>query len=161
MHLRRGSHTTHMPSTAFRGTPVGALENHGHISTSVHRFSNYPDSHSHDLENSHLSQPRALTLFHPYSHFSYLTYGYYWLLYIYSHTYPPPPSPVADVQLPHPFAASRGRVGSHSPTRSVAVRFLGRLPNWLLAIGYSLFPVIQKTHRFSTRLFFVTSLQSG
>ena len=77
MRLRHGSHITHTPSTAFRSTPVEALENYGRISPSAYRFSNSPDSHSHDLENSHLSQPRAPTLFHPYSHFSYLTYGYY------------------------------------------------------------------------------------
>ncbi len=90
MRLRRGSHTTHAPSTAFLRAPVGALENHGRISPSVHRFSNSPDSHNRDLENSHLSQPRAPALFHPDSHFSYLTYGYYCSLFIYIHTYSSP-----------------------------------------------------------------------
>ena len=91
-HLRRASHTTLMPSTASIAAPVGALENRGRISPSTHRFSNCPHSHSHDLENSHLPKTRAPTLFRPHSHFSYLTYGYYCLLFIYIHTYPPLPS---------------------------------------------------------------------
>jgi len=129
MHLRHGSHTTHTPSTAFRGPPVGALENHGHISPSVHLFSNSPDSHSHDLENSHLSQPRAPTLFHPDSHFSYLTYGYYCFLFIYIHTYPPSfvtgrwlevpgcpiPVPSPLVPFPHSPVFQRTTLVFHAP----------------------------------------------
>ncbi len=90
-HLRRASHTTHTPSTAFSPTPVGAADNHGRISPFAHRFSNCPHSHSRVLENSHPSQLRVPMHLRPDSHFSYRTYGYCCLFFISTHTYPPLP----------------------------------------------------------------------
>jgi hypothetical protein len=74
---------------------VGVTENGGPYSPYSHRLSNCPELHSHVLENSHPSETRTQTLLCLDSHFSYLTYGCFYLFFNYSHTYPPPPSPLS------------------------------------------------------------------
>ena len=116
IHLRRASHTTHTPSTAFSRIPVGVADNHGRISPFAYRLSNSPHSHSCVLENSHPSQPRALMHLHPDSHFSYSTYGCFCLFFISTHTYPPPPVATSPRLRAAPsfWPLHGARVGSHS-----------------------------------------------
>jgi hypothetical protein len=113
-----------MHSTAFSGAPVGVMENHGRYSPFAYGFCNSPHSHSRDLENSHISQPRAQTLLRPNSHFSYLTYGYYCFLFIYNHTYPL-----------LPVAPRTIHIQPRSPCRKQSERpSLPAIPYWLLPI---------------------------
>lgn len=94
------AHTNSTHSTAFYAAPVGVMEKCGRLSPLTHWFSKSPFLHSRVLENLHLPEARAHTHLRSDSHFSYPSYGCFWLSFISTHTYPPSPSRSARVIPP-------------------------------------------------------------
>jgi hypothetical protein len=73
-------HTNHSLCTALFTSPVEVVGNRGHSTPLPTLFSNYPQFHSHDLENSPACQPYLFQPFQQHFHFSCLNDGYYCLI---------------------------------------------------------------------------------
>ena len=114
-------HTNRSLCTAFLAPLVEVVGNRGRSTPIPSLFSNSPQFHSLDLENSPACQPFLFQPFQPYFHFSCLNDGYYCLISL-SHVYFPIPHRISLVHLqtlplsrPDPSEVSIGLSRSTNP----------------------------------------------